>query len=235
MKLGLLFLFAATVLAVEAIAQRGPYWLLLWPAISFGAVASAYLWFGSRVFGKGPDGTMAWPAVVVLLPYLLFAWSVWRLARLVVREDGCNEVSPGLFVGRRPLKGEIPSEVSLVVDLTAEFFERRDVIDGRPYICAPVLDNGVPEDGAFLQLVSQIANWPGAVYIHCAQGHGRSGTLAAAVLVAKGYSDGADDAVARLRAARPHLRLRKGQQIFVRRLCERILQDRQAPETGLPV
>lgn len=85
-----------------------------------------------------------------------------------------------------------------------------------------------------LALVREVAEWPGAVYIHCAQGHGRTGTLAAAVLLAKGYCDTVDAVIARLRAARPRLALGKAQLQFVRRIGERLLPVQTCASTPRP-
>jgi protein-tyrosine phosphatase len=222
MKYAVLFLTLGPALVIEAAACRGLYWLLVWPGISLTLVGFGYLRLGPGVYGKKADGTMAWYLVVPLLPYLLAAWAVWHVARIVGREDCYNEAAPGLFVGRRPHSHELPSEVSLVVDLAAEFIECRAVRTGRRYLSVPVLDAGVMNDEAFLALVREVAEWPGAVYIHCAQGHGRTGTLAAAVMLAKGHCDTVDAAIAQLRAVRPRLALGKAQLQFVHRVCERL-------------
>jgi protein-tyrosine phosphatase len=223
MKYAVLFLIFGPALIVEAVVYRGLYWLLLWPGISLTVVGLAYLRLGAAVFGKKPNGTLAWHSALLLLPYLLAAWAVWHVARIVGREDCYNEVAPGLFVGRRPLAGELPSQVSLVVDLAAEFIECQAVRTACRYISAPVLDTGFMDEEAFLALVRELAQWPGAIYIHCAQGHGRTGTFAAAVLLARGHCDSVDMAVGQLRAARPRLALGNAQLQFVRRVAERLL------------
>jgi len=227
MKYAALFLTLGPALVIEAVACRGLYWLLVWPGISLTLVGLAYLRLGPGVFGKKADGTMAWYSFVPLLPYLLAAWAVWHVARILGREDCYNQAAPGLFVGRRPRSHELPSEVSLVVDLAAEFIECRAVRTGRRYLSVPMLDTGILDDDTFLALVREVADWPGPVYIHCAQGHGRTGTLAAAVLLAKGHCDSVDAAIARLRAARPRLALGKAQLQFVRRMSDHVLAVRK--------
>jgi len=97
-----------------------------------------------------------------------------------------------------------------------------------------MLDTGILDDDAFLALVREVADWPGPVYIHCAQGHGRTGTLAAAVLLAKGHCDSVDAAIARLRAARPRLALSKAQLQFVRRIGERLVPKKEPVPTVRP-
>lgn len=216
MKYGVLFLIIGVVLLLQGVINGGLYWILLWPGVSFALVASGYLWIGPRVFGKRSDGTMAWYAIASLLPYLLLTWVTWHLVRLTTKEDCFNEVAPGLFVGRRPCGNEIPSNVTLIVDLTAEFTECKSVRAGREYLMFPMLDTGIANADSFQQLVRRVADWSMPVYIHCAQGHGRSGTLAAAVMIARGHATTVDEAVERLRAARPQLDIGRNQREFLR-------------------
>jgi protein-tyrosine phosphatase len=67
-------------------------------------------------------------------------------------------------------------------------------------------------------LSREIADWPGAVYIHCAVGHGRSATVAAAVLLARGLAANPREAVALLRRSRPLVRLTRVQRCVLERL-----------------
>ncbi len=90
---------------------------------------------------------------------------------------------------------------------------------GRQYVAFPMLDTGVPSEGDVECLVRQVAEWPGPVYIHCAQGHGRTGLVAAAVMVAKGQAATEEEAVAVLTSARPRLALGKNQLAFLERMC----------------
>lgn len=217
MKYGILFLILGGILVLQAGTLGGVYWILTWPGLSFGVVAAAYLGLGPGILGKRANGTMAWYSVAILLPYLVLTWLTWHVARLTSREECCNEVVPGLFVGRRPLANEVPTEVTLVVDLTAEFAEARAVRTGRHYLALPTLDTGVPSEGDFEQLVREVADWPGPIYIHCAQGHGRTGLVAAAVMIAKGHAATVEEAVVALMKARPRLGVGKTQMAFLKR------------------
>jgi protein-tyrosine phosphatase len=218
MKYGILFLILGGILILQAGMIGGVYWILVWPGLSFVAVAAAYFGLGPGVFGKQPDGTMAWYAVALLLPYLLLTWLTWHVARLISSENCCNKVVLGLYVGRRPLANEVPEDVTLIVDLTPEFAEVAAVRTARHYLAFPMLDTGVSSEAAFEQLVRKVADWQGPVYIHCAQGHGRTGLVAAAVLIAKGHAATAEEAVSLLTRARPRLSLGKNQLAFLRRI-----------------
>jgi protein-tyrosine phosphatase len=88
------------------------------------------------------------------------------------------------------------------------------------------------DEAAFVVLVQEVAQWPEPVYIHCAQGHGRTGTFAAAVLLAKGHGDSVEAAVGQLRAARPRLALGKAQLQFVRRVAGLLLPSGESASTA---
>lgn len=52
MKYGILFLVLGAILVLQGTLLGGPYWLLVWPGISFLLVALGYLRLGPRIFGK---------------------------------------------------------------------------------------------------------------------------------------------------------------------------------------
>jgi protein-tyrosine phosphatase len=218
MKYVIVFSLFALYLLALAVLLGGLGWLLLWPAVSFLLLAAAYAGLGPRIYGKRPDGRLAWWAVLLLLPFLLLTWGLWHLARLFSKEACAHEVAPGLWVGRRPFAHELPPDVGLVVDLTAEFIVARGVTTGRSYLCLPTLDALAPDEGAVRELVAAVAGSTTAVYIHCAAGHGRSAMVAAAVLLARGLAADAKEAEALLRKARPGIRLTPSQRQLLERL-----------------
>lgn len=218
MKYVLVFGFLGLYLVLLGFTTEGWAWLMVWPGISFLLVAAAFGGAGPGVFGKRPDGTIAWWGWVLSGPYLGLTWGLWHLLRLMSREPCCHEVAPVLWLGRRVLAWELPPEVTLVGDLTAELPEPWGVATGRTYIALPTLDTRAPDELAFRKLVEKVAAWPEPVFIHCARGYGRSATLAAAVLMARGLVGSAQEAEARLRKCRPGVRLNKTQRELLRRM-----------------
>lgn len=225
MKHATVFSLFGALLAAWACWLGGFGLLLLWPAGSFLLIGMAYAGLGPRVCGKRLDGRIAWWAVLLLLPYLLTTWTCWYVIRLLSRETCCDEVAPGVWVGRRPFVRDLPANISLIVDLTAEFPAPRALRRGRTYLCVPTLDATAPDETALRVVVDQTAEWTGAVYIHCALGHARSAMTAAAVLIRRGHAEDAEQAVTTLRKARPGIRLEKSQ----RRLLDRMALSAMRP------
>jgi protein-tyrosine phosphatase len=217
MKYITLFVILGTCLTVLGIFLGFPGLLLFWLGLDFLIVAVAYAARNSGIFGKGESGQLSWGPSLLLLPYLLFTWLIWHGQRLLLREDAYNYIAPGLWMGRRLLGGELPADIQLIVDLTAEFPEPQSVIRGKDYICLPTLDANVPNLEAFRDLVKTIANCDGNVYIHCAIGHGRSATVAAAVLLEKGLAQDVQSAENWLKKARPWIKLNSAQRSLLER------------------
>ena len=186
---------------------------ILWSGGSFVVVGAAYGFLQPGVFGKNDKGRQHPLNQILLAPFLLYAWSVWHLGRLLSREDICNEVAPGLWIGRRPLLGEIPKGVEWIIDLTAEFSKPMVYPTNLRYTTLPTLDHTVPDPVISERLASEIANYPGGVYVHCAVGHGRSATLIIRALVAKGICPDARGALDFVLQKRPFVNLSKEQEL----------------------
>lgn len=212
MKYALVFGTFAALLAFLAL-QLGGLWLaLLWPATSFGLMALAYAGAGAPLLGKRPDGRMSPLALLALLPYLLLTWATWHLARVLSREPTHAEVVPGLLVGRRLLPGELPPGTGAVLDLTSEFIEPRAIREACRYVSLPILDASTLPVDRVAPVLRELAALPTPLYVHCAQGHGRTGMIAAALLVARGTAPDARTALALVQRVRPGVRLSHAQE-----------------------
>ncbi|MEZ4449650.1 MAG: hypothetical protein R3B09_09230 [Nannocystaceae bacterium] len=209
MLYGLLLLLLGAALAGFAGLLGGLAWALVWPALSFALVGFAYVAARPAALGKRPDGSIAGLPKIVLAPFLLLTLGVWHLLRLG-GEVAAHRVAPGLWVGRRPRAGEVPEGVAWVVDLTAELPAAAEIRRLPGYLCVPVLDGTAPAPAVLRALVDQLRGREN-ILLHCASGHGRSATVAAALLLERGLARDVVDAESQLRRARPRIRLNAAQ------------------------
>ncbi len=192
-----------------ALALSGRYWLiLLWPALSLGAVATAYAGIGPVVFCK-QGGRLSRAAKLVLAPYLLGQTLSWRWHRRRMASPFA-EIAPGLFMGarldaREALLFAAAYPRRLVLDLTGDFDETDHLRQG-DYVNLQLLDLTEPppaalRDGAAaIELALQQGK---TVFVHCALGYARSARLVAHWLTVTGRARSLEEAFEQVRAVRP--------------------------------
>lgn len=201
--------FLGTVLIIAGLLGGGWQLLLVWLGVNFIVLGFAHAKGLHRIMGKRSDGRLAPWGWLAFFPLLVYALAVWHLVRLTSREPKSNAVTPKLVVGRRLLDTELDGEFDNYVDLTSEFTEPPAVRRSSAYFSFPILDGGAPTPQALQEAVRRLR--PGRTFIHCAQGHGRTGTFAIALLLTSGEARDADDASRMVQAARPGIVLSKAQ------------------------
>ncbi|MHC4876997.1 MAG: phosphatase domain-containing protein [Planctomycetota bacterium] len=203
MKYGLAFSLVAATLSYYAVRDGSWAFLLLWPALSSALVAVAYFVRLPAIFGKRRDGSMRPVNVALLLPYLLYLWGIWHIIRLISRESAVDFLEPDVFVGRRLLPHELAIHPKVIVDLTCEFPEPSAIRAAVKYISFPVLDASTPDTEAILNFAQTLSSQEHPIFIHCAQGHGRTALIASALLLARGLAKDTEDALSQVQAVRP--------------------------------
>jgi hypothetical protein len=146
---------------------------------------------------------------LLFFPLLIYTIAVWHLVRLFSREPAHSEVTEHLVVGRRLLAFELDAEFNNYVDLTAEFPEPSAIGQLATYRSFPILDGAAPAPEAMRAVVASLR--PGRTFIHCAQGHGRTGLFALAVLLSSGVVHSVEDGMRMLSTVRPGIRLSREQ------------------------
>jgi len=202
---------------------------LIWSTrvlFGYGVVLSAiqagnyYAW----VAGGHPAGWLRhsgnpFAALVLLLlwPYAQVARILNASATAVMREDPCNVVAPGLVIGSAPVSGHRKAleeaGVDAVCNVCFEFPGLLGPMGGReiPFHYQPFLDAVAPPLTSLRAAVEWVMEQRGAgrtVLVHCAQGHGRSATVCAGVLVRMQDVADVDAAVKLLLEQRPGVHLR---------------------------
>ncbi len=197
------------VLVVFGLVERGWFPVMVWFGCDFLVLGIAHGCGLHGVFGKRADGTLPLWSWVVFLPLLIYTAVVWHLIRVFNREPACNAVSEQLVVGRRLLSFEVEGEFENFVDLTAEFAEPSSIRCFPSYRSFPILDGGAPTPEALRAVITSLR--PGRTFVHCAQGHGRTGLFALAMLLSSGVVRSVEDGLRILTAARPGVRLNREQ------------------------
>jgi hypothetical protein len=192
------------------VATLSPTWLAWLPgwlgAATFLA-GLAYVFNRPRWLGKSFT-----PLRWLLAPYLLFGQSIATLAQKAGHKER-DEVVPGIWVGGFPRKGA-PGLAQL--DLTAELPRRGQAL---AYAVVPMLDGRGMTLEALDEAVRIGQAWRAAghpVLVHCAYGHGRSCTVACALMVADGLAPDLDAAEALVKAHRP----KAGMRPYQRRIAD---------------
>lgn len=152
--------------------------LVSWLGVSLFTMGVAYVVRSASLMGKRRDGSFHPVGLLLHAPFLLVAWLGWQLRRRR-SEPAWNEVAPGIFVGRMSSPRELPPGSPWVIDLTCELLPPRR-LRGERYRCLPTLDGTAPDRDPFWALVHEVVALEAPLFIHCAAGHGRSATLAAA-------------------------------------------------------
>lgn len=196
---------AALALALPAASAAGAWLWLLWPAASLFLVGLIYLLLDAAAFGKRDDGSMPFAVRCLFGPYLLAAWlnSRWWTRRLTAADP----VATDILLGRLPTVSELRRlRVAAIVDLCAELPCRTP---GFPHSVVPLLDLATPTLGQIERAVAAIdqARRTGPVLVCCALGVERSALAVAAWLLHTAAAASPAAAVARLRLARPAVRL----------------------------
>lgn len=190
--------------------------LIVWVAFDFLLVAFAYLWRMPRIFGKTRQGTLLPFPAGLMLPFLLMVWIVWRLQYAVVSEPIWNEVVPGLYVGRRCRWHQLPPNTTSVIDCTAEFPADRVSRQALNWLCLPILDGCAPTWEDCRRAFDFVDCQPGStLLIFCANGHGRSATLAALLLMKRRIAHTPDAAMETIKHCRPQAALNAEQRRFL--------------------
>lgn len=214
MRYAVLLSTLGLLLAILGILSGSWGWLLYWLALDFVILGIAHGGGWHGIFGKRGDGRLPFWSWVVFLPLHAYTAAIWHLSRILSRERPVDQITDGIFVGRRLLSGELKQPCDTHVDLTAEFQEPAEFRRSAGYLAFPILDASAPEPGPLEEVVQRIGN--GRVFIHCAQGHGRTGLFTLALLLSKGLIRSPEEGLELLQRVRPGIRLNARQMACIR-------------------
>lgn len=229
MKYALVFFTLAG--ACASVAFQATSWIprvaFAYTALSFTGVGCAYALARPETLLKRATGTISPLGRVLFAPFHALSEGAFFLQRSLSRESSVDDVGHGLWLGRLPRGHDIDRLESLgiraVLDLTAEFSASRR-IRKLEYLSIPVLDGLPPSPRQLAECVDWISHQlrSGPVLVHCALGHGRSATVAAAFLASRSAERDAGVLVDSIHQARPGIGLNQEQlralQLFINKL-----------------
>ncbi len=218
MKYGILFLTLGVLILYLAFQWNGWFLLLLWPAANSIAIGASYLIRSPRIFGKQNTGTIHPAAFLFLLPYLIYVGFLWHCIRLTSSEPSFNYLDETIVIGRRLIPREQTITIDNYVDLTCEFNEPPEIVRNVNYVSFPILDASTPASTELKTLVNKIDSLNGVTYIHCAQGHGHTGVVTAALLMSRETELSASDAISQIQSVRPALSCNREQMEMLNQL-----------------
>lgn len=166
--------------------------------------------FGKRESGRVP--LMYW---IVFLPYLIPLWFRQIVLTALSREKKSAKLVDGVSIGCRPVRSrDIPLGTGVCVDLAAEFpASRAELKSGGNYVSFPILEASYRSCEDLKACIDALPE--SGIYIHCAQGHGRTGFFSCALLLRRGKVKTLPEALELLAKVRPGVKLRKAQIDFL--------------------
>ncbi|MEO0514815.1 MAG: dual specificity protein phosphatase family protein [Planctomycetota bacterium] len=234
MKYGVVFIFIGVALAIYAF--RYGWWglPLWWLSLSFFFAGEAYLLNRPDFLGKGFGGIKEFLTKSLMLPYLIYVRGVWLLVRVFRQENAYAELDESLFIGRRLFAYELPEGIERVVDLTAEFAVHKQWLDKIELICLPTLDAMPFSDVEHaIQFYKTMATNPKPTYIHCAEGHGRTGTFTAGWLMFQGIHKTSQEALSAIQSVRPRVKLSSAQLMMLEGLEVKFMNPAESDSNKL--
>ncbi len=211
---------AAFWLGVGVFEQPLTRAVAVWVSIAFAIVSGAYATRRPAIFMKRTNGGRPMWSWLLLGPYFTLAsLSLAAYAILRRRKADCAEIANGVFFAQRPRRASLTSELA-VLDLAAEFPRVPSTI--RAYKSLPALD-GLP---LTLEALREGVAWideqlvTGPVMVHCALGHGRTGSVVIAWMLSHQLAKSVDDAAVHLSRLRPAFGISASQRAQVVRFSE---------------
>lgn len=215
------FLLISLLLVAYSIILQGMY-ILLWPAMSFALVALSYFTTTPKWFAKQKNGRIHFIPQLVLLPYFMCLWSLWHIIRIFQTENAYDELNEQITIGRRLLFREMPANIQMVIDLTCEFNEDKRIVENYDYRCLPILDCCPTQQQTLMEFLQNIALCDKNMYVHCAQGHGRTSMIVCILLVLQKKASSPQQAMQQIKKRRPRANMTKSQWQLVERCCNAI-------------
>lgn len=196
---------------------------LVWLGGCFLVIAVAHVIGYHGLHGKRADGSLPLWSWISFLPYYTINWVMWNALRWCSSEPATHQINAELTVGRRLSGAEFVDSFANVIDLTAEFAEPSPIRRHPGHQCLPILDAAAPSPQSLHAAIARLR--PGPTWVHCAQGHGRTGLFALALLLSRVQASSISEGLQMLRKVRPGIALNALQLKCVVDYCSQFAQE----------
>ncbi len=209
-KIGLRYLLGAVASLLTGLLVLHASWLaaalLLWLALALCLVVAAYFGLESQIFQRN-KGYIAWPAQLLLAPYLLGSWLSYRYYTRNLSQ--ATQIYPQVWLGAYPrTRPHLSQHWHAVLDMTNEFARHAQA---KRYKYVPVMDLVPPTPCQLIKAVRWLDNAQGKqqgnVLVHCALGVSRSASVVACWMVWRGHAANVDAAISQLNTLRAGIQL----------------------------
>ena len=188
--------------------------------------------------GKGlRTGKITWPMNLFWLPWMTAEQLIFhRITSAILNSKKpflekynlvhSDKVHGDLYVGMWPgfFRNQLPPNIDLVVDMSNEYPESDEVIQGRRYICCPIWDQAMPLDKErFVRTVEEAAFFKGNIYVHCGFGVGRSVLAVICILMRRRIASDYKEAYQMVKSVRPFVDLKSSAMEFLDEISPRLL------------
>lgn len=189
--------------------------IFFWLTINALFFAIVYALNKPNWFLKSYKGKVNTFILILNLPWLIFTFIVWHIQRIFSNENRFDQITgTNIFIGRRLLSHELPQYINVVIDLTCEFNE--PFFNKVAYINIPLLDAVAPSQEIFTTIEDLKNKLIGkSVFIHCAQGHGRTALFTSILLVKLGVASNYCEAHKLILSSRPKATMSGSQKKFL--------------------
>ncbi|MDX1959640.1 MAG: dual specificity protein phosphatase family protein [Leptospiraceae bacterium] len=217
-KFSLIFILVPIVLLLNSITTDDYLFkiILYWFSCSFFYLGGIYFLNKPNLLAKNQYlGRISGFIILFNLPYFLLINSIWFLKDTFSKENRTDYFFENYYIGKKVSFKNLPKNIETVVDLTAELNEDYDIVRNKNYILFPILDGSIPDINDFYLLIKKITNLQNNIYIHCAEGHGRTAIVAIVLYLLKNKELSINDGISFVKSKREKISLNETQKEFL--------------------
>ncbi len=195
--------------------------VLFWFSLSYPILGLIYFINKPKLFYKSKNsGKLSIISNLAILPYFLIIYSIWFFKYKFSKENKYDFFFENYYIGKKLIYKDLPNDIEIVVDLTAELNEDYSIIQNKKYISFPILDASIPDEVDFYLFIKEVSKLRSNIYIHCAEGHGRTALVAIILYLIRNKKQSVEEAFEFIKGKRRKIKLNKEQESFLNKFVK---------------